>query len=270
MVMSLICWNVSPELFKVGPLTVRWYGTFFALAFVAGYLIVRWEFRAENKSESDLDSLFLYMMIGTVAGARLGHCLFYQPAYYWNHPLEIFEFWEGGLASHGGAAGILIALFFYGRRRPDQPYLWLLDRIVVPAALAGCSIRLGNLFNSEILGRPAGVPWAFAFVRVDSVPRHPVQLYEAIGYALIFVLLLVLYRRLRAQTPKGLLTGLFLVGVFTFRFLIEFLKQRQADYEQNLPLSVGQWLSIPFVVVGAVLLWRAVRAGRIRRFHSSE
>lgn len=259
---GFIYWDVSPELFKAGPLVVRWYGVFFALAFVSGYFIVRWQFRTEHKRESALDSLLVQVMAGAVIGARLGHVLFYQPAHYLSHPLEILEVWQGGLASHGGAVGILAALYFYTRRHLDQPYVWLLDRIVVPAALAGALIRVGNLFNSEILGQPAMVPWAFVFARVDSVPRHPVQLYEAVGYALVFFLLISIYRRLRDQTPRGLLFGLFLVAVFTVRFLLEFLKQRQADYEQHFPLSVGQWLSLPFVAFGLVLLWRTVGPSR--------
>lgn len=253
---SYIYWDVRPEIFRFGPLAIRWYGLLFAILFGLGFLIVRWQFRVEHKGAASLDKLMVYMIVGTIVGARLGHCLFYDPVYYSHHPLEVLEVWRGGLASHGGAAGILIALYFYTRRRPDQPYLWLLDRIVVPTALGGSLIRLGNLFNSEILGTPTQVPWAFVFERVDSVPRHPVQLYESIAYALIFVLLLRIYWRLRAQTPRGLLLGLFLVSVFTFRFFLEFLKQRQAAYGHHLPLHVGQWLSIPFVVLGMALLWQ--------------
>jgi phosphatidylglycerol---prolipoprotein diacylglyceryl transferase len=261
-VLAFVYWNVRPELFQAGPLTVRWYGLCFALAFACGFFIVRAQFRAEGKDEQHLESLLLYMIVGAVLGARLGHVLFYQPGYFLRHPLQLFAVWQGGLASHGGAAGILIALYFYTRHRPEQPYLWLLDRIVVPTALGGAFIRLGNLFNSEILGRPASGPWAFVFVRVDAVPRHPVQLYEAIGYLLICFLLAGIYWRLRARTPRGLLFGLFLASVFSLRFLLEFLKERQADYEQNLPLSVGQWLSLPFIAAGLALLWRAIRHHR--------
>ena len=209
--MAYLYWDLGPELFRVGPLVVRWYGIFFALAFVFGYFIARWQFRAEKKSEADLDRLLVYLIGGTIIGARLGHCLLYQPAYYLSHPLEILEIWTGGLASHGGAAGILMALYLYARRRPDQSYLWLLDRIVVPATLGGYLIRIGNLFNSEILGSPTRLPWAFIFTREDLVPRHPVQLYEALGYAVVFALLFSIYHRLRAATPRGLLLGLFLV-----------------------------------------------------------
>jgi phosphatidylglycerol---prolipoprotein diacylglyceryl transferase len=152
----------------------------------------------------------------------------------------------------------MIALYLYSRHHPDQPLMWLLDRVVVPTALGGVLIRTGNLFNSEILGDPTQVPWAFVFLRVDSVPRHPAQLYEALAYLVIFLFLFFLYRRLRAATPPGLLVGSFFASVFTARFLIEFVKERQATYEQNLPLSVGQLLSIPFVLAGLILIWRAL------------
>jgi len=197
-------------------------------------------------------------VVGTIVGARLGHCLFYEPGYYLRHPLEIIAVWQGGLASHGGALGVLIALYLYSRKHPDQPFLWLLDRIAVPTALGACLIRLGNLFNSEIIGVPTHVPWAFVFERVDPIPRHPSQLYESICYAGVFVMLLFLYRRYRAQTPAGLLLGAFLVAIFTARFLLEFVKERQEAYTLNIPLNVGQWLSLPFILAGAVLLWRAL------------
>lgn len=258
---AYIHWNVRPEIFQLGPLTVRWYGVFFAFAFCNGFLIFRWIFRVECKDEHDLDSLLSYMIAGTLIGARVGHCLFYDPTHYLSHPLEILQVWKGGLASHGGATGILIALYLYARHRPDQPYLWLLDRTAIAAALGSGCIRLGNLFNSEILGLPATVPWAFVFERVDTVPRHPVQLYEAVCYVLIFLVLLTAYLRLRACTPRGLLLGVFLISVFTFRFFIEFLKQPQETYDLPGPLTVGQWLSLPFIIVGALLLWRMKKAG---------
>lgn len=253
-----IFWNADPTLFSVGPFTVRWYGLFFALAFLLGYVIVRRMFRREGKPEEDLDSLLLYMMAGTVIGARLGEVLFYNPGYYLLHPIEILKVWEGGLASHGGAIGIFVALYLYARRRPGQPYLWLLDRIAVPTALGGMFIRSGNLFNSEILGVPADVPWALVFARVDMVPRHPAQLYEAVAYGLVFLILLRTYRRRGAAPPRGLLLGLFLVLVFTARFFIEFVKAQQAAYEVGM-LSVGQWLSLPLIAAGAALLVRAWR-----------
>jgi prolipoprotein diacylglyceryl transferase len=252
-------WPFHPEIVRAGPLVFRWYGLLFALGFYFGFLIVRWQFRAEGKNENDLNRLLFYMVGGALVGARLGHCLLYEPGYYLRHPLEMLRFWEGGLASHGGTLGILIALYFYARRRPDQPYLWLLDRVVVPAGLAGALIRIGNLFNSEILGLPATVPWAFIFSLVDQRPRHPVQLYESLVCLFAFVLLLWSYARRRALTPRGWLLGLFLVLVFSFRFFLEFFKERQAAYEQRFPISIGQWLSVPLVLAGLVLLWRARR-----------
>lgn len=257
---AYIYWNADPTFFSLGPFTVRWYGLLFALAFILGYWIVGWMFRREHKPVEDLDRLLLYMMFGTVIGARLGHVLFYDPAYYFSRPMEILKIWEGGLASHGGAIGIFAALYLYARRRPDQPYLWLLDRVAVPTALGGVFIRLGNLFNSEILGVPTEAPWAFVFARVDMVPRHPAQLYESLAYGLIFMMLLAVYRHRGAATPRGFLLGLLLMLVFGARFIIEFVKASQAAYDVGM-LSVGQWLSIPLVAAGAVLLMRAWRQG---------
>jgi phosphatidylglycerol---prolipoprotein diacylglyceryl transferase len=257
---AYLYWDVRPELIQFGGLAVRWYGLLFALVFWLGYAIVQWEFRREGKDEASLGSLLTHLVVGTLVGARLGHCLFYEPAYYLSRPLEILKIWEGGLASHGGGFGVLLALYLYTRKHPDQSYLWLLDRIAVPAALAGSLIRLGNLFNSEILGMPTDVPWAVIFARVDQTPRHPVQMYESLTYAVIFVVLIVVYRNsAQGRTPGGLLLGLFLVSVFTARFFIEFVKERQSEFTAPLALSVGQWLSIPFVVVGLTLLWRTLR-----------
>lgn len=257
-----IYWDVSPIIFKVGPFAPRWYGLLFAVSFLLGYYIVRWMYRQEGKPQRDLDRLLLYMLAGTVIGARLGHVLFYDPGYYFGHPLEILKVWQGGLASHGGALGILAALYLYARRHPKEPYLWLLDRIAVPVALAGFFIRFGNLFNSEIIGVPTQAPWAFIFARADLVPRHPAQLYEAIGYGLIFVMLFALYRKQGTRLPRGFLLGLFLMSVFTFRFFVEFVKVRQAAFGEALPLSMGQLLSIPMILAGAALLAYAIRRRR--------
>jgi prolipoprotein diacylglyceryl transferase len=252
-----ILWNWDPEFLSLGPITIRYYGVMFMLAFLVGYALMKSIYRREEKPEPDLDVLLTTMMIGTVAGARLGHCLFYDPAYYLSNPLRILKVWEGGLASHGAAIGIFAALYHFSRKRPDQPYLWLLDRTVITVALAGFFIRLGNFFNSEILGLPADVPWAVVFLRHDALPRHPAQLYESLAYAMVFLGLYRVYRKLGARTPPGFLLGLFLVAVFVFRFFIEFVKERQAAYEAALPLSVGQILSIPLVFLGIYFLVRA-------------
>ncbi|MDA0747283.1 MAG: prolipoprotein diacylglyceryl transferase [bacterium] len=257
--LAYIHWNVGPELFHIGPLALRWYSLCFLATFLIGFYITRRIFRNEHKSEEDLNSLVNYMVAGTLAGARLGHCLFYDPVFYLSNPLEIFKVWHGGLASHGGAIGIFTALYLYTRNRPQQPYLWILDRVVIPTALGGFFIRIGNLFNSEILGIPADVPWAFIFERLDNIPRHPAQLYESFAYGIIFLGLFRIYNQLRERTPHGLLLSLFLISVFTFRFFIEFVKERQAAYEDLLFLSVGQLLSIPLILLGIVLLVRAQR-----------
>lgn len=263
-ILAQITWDVSPEIFRLGPLPVRWYSLGWLLAFVVGFHLVRWMYRREGKPEGDLETVLLYMILGAIIGARLGHCLFYRPDYYLAHPLEIIAFWKGfrGLASHGGAVGILVSLYIFSRRHPGHPYLWLVDRVVGPTALGGFFIRMGNLMNSEILGLPSDVPWAMVFVGVDAVPRHPAQLYEAISYLLIFFLLLYIYRRKGSGLPHGLLTGAFLLTVFGARFFIEFVKERHAAFEAGLPLSMGQILSVPIVIAGFVLILWAQRSNR--------
>ncbi|MDP8236105.1 MAG: prolipoprotein diacylglyceryl transferase [Candidatus Erginobacter occultus] len=257
MIVSSIIWDTSPDLVNLGPFTVRWYGFLFALGFFLGYLVLQRIFRREGKPENDVGTLLLYVLCGAIIGARLGHCLLYEPAYYLARPGEILLIWRGGLASHGGAAGILIALYFYNRNRPGQTYLWLLDRIAIPVALAGSLIRIGNLFNSEIIGTPSRLPWALVFARAGIVPlqpRHPAMLYEAAAYLAIFCILLFLYRKQGSRVPPGELIGLFLITVFTARFLIEYVKVPQAAYRLPLPLSVGQLLSVPAVIAGIILL----------------
>ena len=252
-----IHWSADPEIFRVGPVVLRWYSLCFLITFVLGYFIMRRMFRLEGKSAKDLDSLVNHMVLGTLIGARLGHCLFYDPAFYLTNPVEIFKIWRGGLASHGAAIGIFGALYMYVRNRQDQPYLWILDRIVVTVALGGFFIRIGNFFNSEIYGTPTDLPWAIVFSNVDTVPRHPAQLYESLAYGLIFLLLYAVYARKRDRTPSGMLLGLFLVTVFSFRVVVEFVKVRQAAYGHGFPLSVGQWLSVPLIILGIVLLVNA-------------
>ncbi len=251
----MINWDVSPEIFSLGPLSVRWYGLLFALSFLVGYQIMLKIFKNEGKSENDLNDLVMYMILGTVIGARLGHCLFYNPAYYLSDPIEILKVWKGGLASHGAAIGILIALYLYVKRKPHIKYLWLIDRIVIPTALGGSFIRLGNLFNSEIIGMPTEVPWAFVFTSVDAVPRHPAQLYEAIAYLLIFIFMIWYYFKLKGEIRHGYFLGLFLILVFTFRFFVEIIKENQTYFEEGMYFNMGQLLSIPLVIVGGVLVF---------------
>jgi len=180
----------------------------------------------------------------------LGHCLFYDPVYYLSNPILILKVWEGGLASHGAAIGILISLYLYSKNRSHQPYLWLLDRTVIAVALAGSLIRLGNLFNSEIIGRATDVPWAIILKRIDMVPRHPTQIYESLAYLITFIILLLLYKKFTIKTARGFLLGWFLVLVFGFRFFVEFYKENQVSFEQGMTLNMGQILSIPAVLAG--------------------
>ena len=259
MLLAFIEWSVSPEIFHLGPISVRWYGFLFAMAFVAGYFIMTWVFKKESRPQPDLEQLSVYMIFGTVIGARLGHCLFYNPEYYLANPIEILKVWEGGLASHGAALGILSALYLFAKKKKNYPMLWTLDRIVIVVALAGTFIRLGNLFNSEIIGRPTEVSWAFIFTAVDNIPRHPAQLYESIAYFIIFLILLFMYYKGIEKNKTGLLFGLFLVLVFTFRFFIEFLKENQSGFEAGMTLNMGQILSIPFVFTGFIFIARSFK-----------
>jgi prolipoprotein diacylglyceryl transferase len=205
-----------------------------------------------------VDALFLYATVGILAGARLLHCLVYEPSYYLHHPVEILFFWKGGLASHGGMAGVILAAWLFCRRYGEKP-LWLLSRLTIPGTLVAAFVRIGNFFNSEILGLPSDTPWAIVFARVDMVPRHPVQLYESGAYLLLFGLLLFLYLRLKPEKATQILPGAFLTGMFSARFVLEYFKTEQADYVTGLPFTVGQLLSLPLIVIGVVWLVYAVK-----------
>jgi prolipoprotein diacylglyceryl transferase len=225
----------------------------FALSFVLGYQVMLKIFTHEGHSQKQLDSLTVYMILGTVIGARLGHCLFYEPAYYLSHPIEILKVWNGGLASHGAALGILLSLYLFAKKNKNTDYSWLLDRVVIVVALAGFFIRLGNFFNSEIIGLPTDLPWAVIFHRIDELPRHPSQLYESITYLGIFIVLWFRYKKWQEKTPKYAIFSLFLILIFTARFLIEFTKENQSLFENGMMLNMGQLLSLPLIVLGIVL-----------------
>ncbi|MFO0322934.1 MAG: prolipoprotein diacylglyceryl transferase [Bacteroidota bacterium] len=258
MITSLfINWNPSPEIFTIPGIDwpVRWYGLSWAMAFIGCHFFMNRIFKAEGRTEKQLDTLTVYIVIGTVLGARVGHCLFYGWGYYSVHPLDILKIWEGGLASHGGAIGIIVAMILYCFKTKES-WIWLFDRLVVVVPFASFMIRFGNLMNSEIIGEPTQVPWAFIFESVDLLPRHPTQIYEAAYYAALFVVMYWLWKNKRTQFGKGFMFGLLCLLMFSFRFLMEFLKENQEDFEASLPINMGQILSIPFVLIGIVMIWK--------------
>jgi len=257
MTLNQIVWDISPIIVKLGSVQVRWYGLLFATAFLLGYIVLeRQVFKREGLKVDLLDKLATYVIIGTVIGARLGHVLFYEPAYYLSNPLKILAIWQGGLASHGAAIGILLAIWFYVKKT-GKTYWWVIDRVVIVVALGGFFIRMGNLMNSEIYGHVTSLPWGFVFVRDGQTdPRHPTQIYEALSYLILFFVLLNYYRKNYTTMRPGFIFGIFLIVLFGVRFLIEFLKEPQVAFENNMALNMGQWLSLPFIIFGIYLLWR--------------
>ena len=248
----IVPWNVDPEIFRIGSFAVRWYGLLFACSFLFGYIIMNKIFKNENLSEAVLDRLTIYMAVGTIVGARLGHCLFYEPSYYLSHPVEILKIWHGGLASHGAAIGILTAIWLFVRKE-KKDYTWAIDRVAIVVALSGFFIRMGNLMNSEIYGVETTLPWGFVFLRNgEAAPKHPTQIYEGLAYLFIFLLLLWLYWRKKGRHIQGTLISLTCILIFTARFFIEFLKEDQVAFEAGMKLNMGQILSIPFIVLGII------------------
>lgn len=259
-----IVWNPSIVAFKLGPLSVRWYALCWMAGLIAAYFIVKRLYKQQRIKDELFDPLFIYCFVGILAGARLGHCLFYDPQYFlssWQHVAEIilpvrflpeggwrFIGYEG-FASHGGTLGLMLALYLYVKK--TKLNLWtVLDDIAIATPIAACFIRLGNLMNSEIIGKVTNVPWAFIFERVDHVPRHPGQLYEALAYALFFIVGLIIYRRQPQKVGTGFFFGLCLTLIFTFRFFIEYTKDIQVAFESGMPINMGQILSIPFIILG--------------------
>lgn len=259
-ILAFIHWNVSPEIFSIGPLHVRWYGLMFAVGFLFGYHHGEKMFKHENIDLKWLESLFIYLIVATVIGARLGHVLFYGWDYYSQHPIEILFIWQGGLASHGGTLGILIALTLWSRKVSKRSILWVLDRVVVPTALVAALIRFGNLMNSEIYGVQTTMPWGFIFERNhETVAKHPTQIYESLSYLITFFVMLYMYWKTKAKDREGLIIGVFFTMVFGARFFIEFIKEEQEAFEKGMTLNMGQWLSIPFVLAGIFLIVRALK-----------
>lgn len=261
-----IYWDVDPVLFSIGSLSVRYYGLCFIVGFTLGYALFKYFFQREKVPVTLLDGLLYTLVFGTMVGARLGHCLFYDPGYYLANPIKILYIWEGGLASHGGALFLLLCMWIYAKyvgKKHHFSFLWILDRLAIATALVACFIRLGNLMNSEIYGVQTSLPWGFIFLqRGETLPKHPTQIYEALSYLAIFFLLLYLYRKKLPKLREGFLIGLFFLLVFSARFVIEYIKNPQVDFEKNMVLDMGQILSVPFIILGAALLLYSVMRGK--------
>lgn len=280
--LNYITWNVDPELFSIGPLTVRWYGLLWAVGIWLALIIVQRIFKHEKHPEAWVDKLFIYTVLGTIVGARLGHCFFYEwkelaePVtflgisfkygnHYLTHPWELLYIWRGGLASHGGAIGILIAMYYYNKNVSNKGYIWIFDRLVIGVALAGAAIRLGNLMNSEIYGTATTLPWGFIFVRDGQTePMHPTQIYEMIYCLVTFAVTYWLYYKKEAYKKTGLIFGVFLLGIFGTRFLLEFIKLNQEAFESGMILNMGQILSVPFIIWGIWLIMNSNKAVTVK------
>lgn len=269
-----VTWDVNPTLFEIFGREIRWYGLLWVIGLIVAVYIVQKIFKHEDLLEKWFDSLFVYMLVGIIAGARLGHCLFYEPAYYLANPIEILKVWEGGLASHGGVIGIIIAVWLYSRKVSKQSMLWTFDRVMVPTGFTAAMIRFGNLMNHEIYGGPTDAPWGFRFIEnigqwmhgaepIYTVPSHPTQIYEALAYLVVFGITMYMYWKTDAKDRKGLITGVGILIIFLFRFFVEYVKNVQVDSEnamrESTGLILGQWLSIPFILWGIWLIWSAMK-----------
>lgn len=268
--LMFVHWNPSLTLFHLGPLAIRWYSTCWLIGLLLSYLTVKYLYRQQKIADEKFEPLFFYCFIGILIGARLGHCLFYEPGYFLSsgaHVIEMLlpirqDMWGDwhftgyeGLASHGGSIGVILAIMLYCHRMKMR-LLTVCDTIAIAVPLTATFIRLGNLMNSEIIGKPTDLPWAFIFERVDMLPRHPGQLYEAIAYLCLFFIMYALWKKRSECIGTGLFLGILLFYTFTFRFFIEYTKEVQEAFEATLPIDMGQILSIPFIIAGAYLIWR--------------
>ncbi len=276
-----VTWNVDPAIFTLLGREIRWYGLLWVIGLVVAVYIVQVAvyivqriYKSEELPEKWFDSLFVYMMLGIILGARLGHCLFYEPEYYLANPVEMLKIWEGGLASHGGVIGIMIAVWLYSKRVTKKSMLWTFDRVMVPTGFTAAMIRFGNLMNHEIYGGPTDLPWGFRFIDnvglwmrgaepIYTEPSHPTQIYEALIYLIVFGITMYMYWKTNAKDRQGLILGVGIALIFIARFFIEFVKNVQVDSEiamrENTGLILGQWLSIPFIIWGLWLIWRAMK-----------
>lgn len=267
MTLATILWNADPIMFSIGPLSVRWYGLMFAIGFMIGYSIMSKMFKHEGAPEKWLGTLLLYVIIATIIGARLGHVFFYELDYYSQHPGEILKIWQGGLASHGGTIANFIGIYIFSKCVTKRNMSWTLDKLVIPTALVAGLIRLGNLMNSEIYGSQTDLPWGFIFARDgQTVAMHPTQIYEALCYFSLFGLLMWMYWKKNAQERPWLITGIFFIGIFLSRFVIEYVKNVQEEFEVQMivdyGINMGQLLSIPFILLGIFLVAYAMKRPR--------
>lgn len=260
-----IIWDVDPEAFTIPFINwpVRWYGLLFVLGLLISQYILIYIFKHDGKERKLVEDLTIYVVLGTIIGARLGHVLFYDAGYYLSHPGEILQIWKGGLASHGGAIGIIISVFLYARKYKLSA-LWIFDRLVIVVCFTGACIRMGNFMNSEIIGKITSVPWGVKFMRAYPPEmaldfRHPAQVYEAIYCILLMLLLLYLWKNFGPKLNNGFLFGVFMAVLFTLRFIDEFFKENQEAFEDDMILNMGQILSIPFIIAGIFLIFRAIR-----------
>lgn len=254
-----VVWDVNPVIFSIGSLQIKWYSLLFISGlYPIGYLMVKNFYKKEGVPVKLMEPLLYALLIGTLVGARLGHVCFYDPGYYFTHPWKILMTWEGGLASHGGVIGCMLALWWYVHKYGKKygfDYLWIVDRVVIASCFAACLIRLGNLFNSEIYGNPTDLPWGFIFaLRGETVPKHPTQIYEALSYLLLGFGLLALYKYRLKSLKRGEIFGIFFIVLFAVRFLIEFVKEPQEAFEEGMALNMGQILSLPFIAAGIIIL----------------
>ena len=251
-------WNPSPILIDLGFLQIRWYGLLFATGFFVASKVVERMFALENKPVRDVSALLAHCIIGTIIGARFGHFLFYEPMKLINQPLEVLKIWKGGLASHGAFLGTIAALYLYSKKRPSQSWLWVMDRVLIGFPLVAAFIRIGNFFNSEIIGKVTTVPWGMIFKRADPFfKRHPAQLYESFTYLIIFFILFKLYKANLGKKLDGFFAGAAITLVCVSRFVIEFFKANQVRFESELPLNMGQILSLALIPFGVWLMIRA-------------
>lgn len=256
-------WNMNPEIFRIGGFAVRWYGVLFVSGFILGYWMFTKFCQKERVDTKMLDPLLFTLLIGTLVGARLGHCFFYQPEYYfgsWKGFLELFQIWKGGLASHGGAMMLVLCMIWFAHKYGSKyhvDFMWLVDHLAIAVAFAGAFIRLGNLCNSEIYGDVTSLPWGFIFERRgETEPKHPTQIYESLSYFILGLILVWIYVKRLNKTYRGTFIGIFFIVCFGMRFLIEFIKEPQVEFEESMTLDMGQWLSMPFVILGiASLVW---------------